>query len=60
MRRQLLPAANKKLIGGESGIPDDLLVRDAIGNVREQSKYAACSGESVTMANSANPRIDYG
>ncbi len=42
-----------------SGIPDDLLVRDAMSATFPASNLStrACSG-GVTTANSANPRID--
>ena len=57
--RQASPVGMNVLIGGESGIPDDLLVRDAmsatfpVSNLSTQPVQA-----SVTTANSANPRID--
>lgn len=57
--RQANPVGMNVLIGGESGIPDDLLVRDAmsatfpVSNLSTQPVQA-----SVTTANSANPRID--
>lgn len=57
--RQASPVGMNVLIGGESGIPDDLLVRDAmsatfpVSNLSTQPIQA-----SVTTANSANPRID--
>lgn len=57
--RQTSPVGMNVLIGGESGIPDDLLVRDAmsatfpVSNLSTQPVQA-----SVTTANSANPRID--
>jgi hypothetical protein len=57
--RQASPVGMNILIGGESGIPDDLLVRDAmsatfpVSNLSTQPVQA-----SVTTANSANPRID--
>jgi hypothetical protein len=57
--RQASPVGMNVLIGGENGIPDDLLVRDAmsatfpVSNLSTQPVQA-----SVTMANSANPRID--
>lgn len=57
--RQASPVGMNVLIGGENGIPDDLLVRDAmsatfpVSNLSTQPVQA-----SVTTANSANPRID--
>lgn len=57
--RQASPVGMNVLIGGESGVPDDLLVRDAmsatfpVSNLSTQPVQA-----SVTTANSANPRID--
>lgn len=57
--RQASPVGMNVLIGGEGGIPDDLLVRDAmsatfpVSNLSTQPVQA-----SVTTANSANPRID--
>ena len=57
--RQGSPVGMNVLIGGENGIPDDLLVRDAmsatfpVSNLSTQPVQA-----SVTTANSANPRID--
>lgn len=57
--RQGSPVGMNVLIGGESGTPDDLLVRDAmsatfpVSNLSTQPVQA-----SVTTANSANPRID--
>ena len=57
--RQASPVGMNVLIGGESGIPDDLLVRDVmsatfpVSNLSTQPVQA-----SVTTANSANPRID--
>lgn len=57
--RQGSPVGMNVLIGGESGVPDDLLVRDAmsatfpVSNLSTQPVQA-----SVTTANSANPRID--
>ena len=57
--RQASPIGMNVLIGGENGIPDDLLVRDAmsatfpVSNLSTQPVQA-----SVTTANSANPRID--
>ena len=57
--RQASPVGMNVLIGGESGVPDDLLVRDAmsatfpVSNLSTQPIQA-----SVTTANSANPRID--
>lgn len=57
--RQASPVGMNVLIGGESGTPDDLLVRDAmsatfpVSNLSTQPVQA-----SVTTANSANPRID--
>ena len=57
--RQASPVGMNVLIGGENGVPDDLLVRDAmsatfpVSNLSTQPVQA-----SVTTANSANPRID--
>ena len=57
--RQASPVGMNVLIGGESGVPDDLLVRDAmsatfpVSNLSTQPVQA-----SVSTANSANPRID--
>lgn len=57
--RQASPVGMNVLIGGENGMPDDLLVRDAmsatfpVSNLSTQPVQA-----SVTTANSANPRID--
>lgn len=57
--RQASPVGMNVLIGGENGIPDDLLVRDAmsatfpVSNLSTQPVQA-----SVTTANSANPRVD--
>ena len=57
--RQASPVGMNVLIGGENGVPDDLLVRDAmsatfpVSNLSTQPVQA-----SVITANSANPRID--
>ena len=57
--RQSSPVGMNVLIGGENGVPDDLLIRDAmsatfpVSNLSTQPVQA-----SVTTANSANPRID--
>ena len=57
--RQASPVGMNVLIGGENGVPDDLLIRDAmsatfpVSNLSTQPVQA-----SVTTANSANPRID--
>lgn len=57
--RQANPVGMNVLIGGESGVPDDLLVRDAMSATFPVSNLSTQPVQAtVSTANSTNPRID--
>ncbi len=58
LRSKCQPCRLNVLIGAESGIPHDLLVRDATTNALCEQIIRSLRSASVTMANKGHPRID--